>query len=274
MKISCMNLTNRYGGIDILWANMKRQTEQDFELVLVDALWREREEEVKRYINDDRLVYVRQSDKREGAYTNLAHADNEGFRNCKGEIIVCLQDYIWIPHDSFEKFYFWYTKMGKALITGVGDQYRVPSERSIVDEKGKITVFKEPYKIKPEEVMWADPRKRTDQGTFYEGYPSDWELNYCMIPRSIIYELGGMDEEYDYQGHAFDNVNIAARAYILGYKTYLDQTNECRGFNHDGWWPNPLKVNKISPMEFHQQRMKDIVEGKHPIKEKALLEEV
>jgi cephalosporin hydroxylase len=44
--ISVMNLTNRHGGIDILWASMKRQTEQDFQLVLVDGLCRERDNEV------------------------------------------------------------------------------------------------------------------------------------------------------------------------------------------------------------------------------------
>lgn len=87
-----MYLSNRHGGIDILWSSLKRQTIQDFELILSDGLWREREKEVKDYINDPRLKYLRQSDKREGAYTNLAHADNECFRECTGELIVCVRE--------------------------------------------------------------------------------------------------------------------------------------------------------------------------------------
>lgn len=266
-KISVMNLTNRFGGIDVLWANMKRQTEQDFELVLVDALWREREDEVKAYINDPRLVYVRQNDKPEGAHTGLAHADNQGFKSCKGELIVCLQDYIWIPPDGLEKFWFHHKRLdGQALIGGVGDQYSKPAGEDIVDPKGKITVFGEPYTKRPAVVCYTDPHKRSEYGSFYECYPPDWELNYCCIPRDVIYELGGMDEQYDFEGFAYDNANIAMRADMLGYKTYLDQTNECMGFDHDGWWPNPLKVNRVSPAEYHVKVLSEMRAGIRPIR--------
>jgi hypothetical protein len=266
-KISVMTLSNRPGGIDIMWANMKRQTEQDFELVFVDALWRERGKEVKKYINDPRLKYIRQSDKRADAYTNLAHADNEGFRACTGELIVCLQDYIWIPPTALERYWNVHKSHPEdILVTGVGDQYSQPSESDIVDPKGKITVFKKPYTGRPDVKCWADPRKRTDQGTFYMCMPQDWELNFCAIPRKVIQELGGMDEQYDYHGFAWDNVNIAMRAELLGYHAYIDQENECMGFNHDGWWPNPLKVNRVSPQEYHFQSLKEMVDGKRPIR--------
>lgn len=261
-----MTLTNRWGGIDIMWANLKRQTEQDFEWILVDGLWKEREEEVKAYVNDPRLKYIRQGQKSEGMHTYLAHADNEGFRACEGELIVCVQDYIWMPYDSLEKYWFHYQANPNLLVTGVGDQYAKPGKEDMVDQHGKITVFAQPYTRRPEVKCWSDPRKRTDIGTFYEVYPQDWELNYCAIPNKVIKELGGMDEDYDLHGFAWDNVNIAVRAAMLGYKVFIDQTNECMGFDHDGWWPNPLKVNRVSPGEFHHKRMKDIVEGKFPIK--------
>lgn len=266
MKISVMNLTNRPGGIDVLWANMKRQTEQDFELVIVDGLWREREKEVKEYINDPRLVYIRQNDKPEGALTNLAHADNQGFRACKGELIVCLQDYHWISPEGLSKFWYHYKRLGDCLVGGIGDQYRLPDASSIVDPNGKITVFDKPFTRRPEVVSYHDPHRRSEFGSFYECYPPDWELNWCMIPRKVIYELGGMDEQYDFEGFAYDNANIALRADMLGYKTYLDQTNECMGFDHDGWWPNPLKQQRKSPVEYHVKVLNEMKQGKRPIK--------
>src|SRR3990167_1096111 len=232
-KVSVMQITNRYGNIDILWADMKRQSFTDWELVLVDGLWREREKEVKEYINDKRLNYVRQSDKNPQALTNLAHADNDGFRNCHGELIVCLQDYIWCGPEALSTFWGHYTRLGDCLITGVGHQYSNPSKEHIVNPNGKITVFKEPYTRRPDNRVWNDPRMRLDQGSFYETAPVNWELNFCSISRKIIYELGGMDINYDYYGFAWDNVNIAQRAEMLGYKTYIDQTNECMGFQHD-----------------------------------------
>lgn len=266
MKISVMNLTNRPGGIDILWANMKRQTLQDFELVLVDGLWQQREDEVKQYINDPRLKYVRQTKEEDGRLSNLAHADNVGFRNCSGELIVCLQDYIWINPYGLEKYWQAYVNNPHALVTGVGHQYALPSQKDIVDSHGKITVFEKPYTSKPQVQTWSDPRLKTDGETFYMCYPQDWELNWASIPRRIIYELGGMDEQYDYEGFAWDNVNIAVRADMLGYKTYIDQTNICMGFNHDGWWPNPLKVERKSPMEYHFKVIGEMARGERPVK--------
>lgn len=265
MKISLMNLTNRQGGIDILWANMLRQTEQDFELVLVDGLWREREEEVKTYINDSRLKYIRQSDKREGAHTNLAHADNEGFRACEGELIVCLQDYQWIPPDGLEKYWAHYQHDPTGLVTGIGHHYLDPQP---VNQKGKITVFKEPYKGRPENMSWTDPR--AGGVTFREAEPVEWELSYASIPKKVIYDLGGMDEQFDFEGFAWDNTYIAYKAKIRGYKIYLDQTNECMGFDHDAWWPNPLKVNRISPARYFHEKVQAMIDGKIPAKDNFL----
>ena len=274
--ISVLNLTNRQGGIDILWANMKRQSITDWELIIVDGKWKEREKEVKDYINDSRLKYIRQSDKREGAYTNLAHADNEGFRACEGELIVLLQDFIWCPPFALHKFWEAHQSLkGNALISGVGHQYDNPGKDFISDPNGKITVFKEPFEGRPEHQVWNDPRMRTDQGTFYETSPVNWEANYAAIPRHVIYELGGMDEEYDFNGFAYDNVNIAQRAEMLGYKTYLDQTNECRAIEHDSWAADPSKKPRSNEIAaFHIKRMQDTVEGKFPLKLNYLKEVV
>ena len=75
-KISILNITARHGGLDILRASLERQTIKDFEVVIVDGLWEEREPQVKKYFKDYDLIYVRESKKREGAFSNLAHADN------------------------------------------------------------------------------------------------------------------------------------------------------------------------------------------------------
>lgn len=263
-RISVMTLTNRYGGIDITWNSLKRQTFTDFEWILVDAI--DREKEVRSYVNDKSLKYIKQNPQPEDALTNLAHADNQGFSNCKGELIVCIQDYIWFPPDALEKYWRIYQQNPDILVTGVGDQYGKPSKDDIYYPDGKITVFREPYTRRPDIKVWSDPRKRIDQGTFYMCNPPDWELNYASIPRKILYELGGMDEQYDYHGFAWDNVNIAQRADMLGYRAYIDQTNECMGFEHDEWWPNPLKVEKKSPAEYHFKIMDKMAKGLVPVK--------
>jgi len=82
------------------------------------------------------------------------------------------------------------------------------------------------------------------------------ELNYCMAPRQMLYDVGGMDETYDMVGHAFDNCSVAFRAYALGYKPYLDQSNESFSVNNDSFSKEKLKTQEdfLRIATFHQQR--------------------
>lgn len=266
-SISIVNLTNRFGGFDVLKASLDRQIFRDFEIIIVDALWKYREPQVKKYFKDFDLKYIHQSKKQEGAYSNLAHADNEGFRACEGELIVWVQDFIWVPPFALNKFWEAYKAYGDILVGGVGHQYAKPGKDEIKDPKGKITVFKEEFTGRPEERCWNDPRMRFDQGTFYETAPINWEMSYASIPRKVIYELGGMDEEYDLHGFAYDNCNIAQRAEFAGYKTYLDQTNEYRAINHDSWAMSESKKERSTDIaNFHIQRMRDIINNRFPLK--------
>jgi len=263
--ISVLYISNRYGGLDILKANLKRQTFQDFELVFVDGLYTERKDLVADYFKEFKVKHIDQNIlPMEGFVSRLARADNLGFKNCEGELIVSLQDYIYIPSNGLEKFWNLHKLYeGKALITGVGHQYFYPSKEDITNDKGLITVFEKDYTKKPETAHWFDPR--FDQASKVRiGYPVEWEMNWACIPRKIIYEIGGMDEVYDQKGFAWDNTNIATRCQMLGYFVILDQENECFGFDHDGWWANPLKVNRISPAEYHFEIIGKMQRGEIP----------
>lgn len=250
--ISVLYISNRYGGLDILRANLKRQTFKDFELVFVDGLYNERKNEVSEYFKDFKVTHIDQNVlPMEGFVSRLARADNLGFRNCKGELIVCLQDYIYIPSTGLEKFWNLHKlEEGKALITGMGHQYFYPAKEDIVNDKGLITVFEQDYTKKPETPHWLDPRFDGNYSVRL-AHPVEWELNWACIPKDIIFKIGGMDEVYDQKGFAWDNTNIATRCAMLGFKILIDPSNECFGFDHDGWWVNPLKAQRISPQEYH-----------------------
>lgn len=266
-KISVVNITARYGGLDILKASLDRQVFRDFEVVIVDGLWEKREPQVKRYFKEYNLTYVRQSKTRNGNYSNLAHADNEAFKSSRGEVLVCIQDFIWVAPFGLYKFWEAYKAYGDILVGGVGHQYCNPGKEDIINPKGKITIFEKDFTDRPEKQCWNDPRMRLDQGTFYETAPVNWELSYASIPRKVIYDLGGMDEEYDSFGFAYDNVNIAQRAELLGNKTFLDQTNEYRALNHDNWAMETHKKDRSNDIAgFHLQRIKDTINGNFPLK--------
>jgi hypothetical protein len=74
-------------------------------------------------------------------------------------------------------------------------------------------------------------------------------------------ELGGFDEEYD-NGWSWDNVNIAQRAAMLGYRFLLDESNRPKLLDHEQTSKLEMPIN----LERHARTIKAIREGKKPLK--------
>lgn len=163
--------------------------------------------------------------------SNLSASDNHGLREVDTDYVIFYQDFIELPPDCFEKLL------------------------ALADENTFVgTVTKNPEGVK------EDPR--------YLGVdcprpclPDEWETNVALAPMKAIRELGGFDEEYD-DGFAWDNVNIADRAAMLGYKFILDESNRPQLLPHP-----PAHNGEIEPNgERHARIMREIREGKRPIK--------
>lgn len=266
--ISVITVTNRHGGIDINWSSLRRQTHTNFEWILCDTLHAQRESAVKEYTKGDpRVVHIQQNVKDPKAKTWLNHAENQAIKASQGELIVLLQDFIHIEPDSLEKFWIQYQKNPKCMVTGVGHQYGKPGKDDIKDIHGPITLFDKPYERMPEVIVWQDPRINSNNGSFYPCMPNDIEFNYCALPRKALFDVGGCDEEYDYVGHAWDNCSVAQRAFMLGYESYIDQTNMSYSVRHDHFFDTSVKEHDFMEIAaFHNKRMKDISEGRYPIK--------
>ena len=67
--------------------------------------------------------------------------------------------------------------------------------------------------------------------------PTMWELNWAAAPRSMFHRLGGFEEAHDAGFYSCDNLAVSYRAERLGYRAYIDWTNECVGFPHQLYWP-------------------------------------
>lgn len=204
MKITVVTPTIRREGLEIVRKSLLKQTHKDWEWLIgspfdpqiSEATWVE--------------------DNFDDGYWTLNRMYNALFRKASGELIVSLQDWIWVPKDGLEKFWTNYEETNKkAVISGVGDQYET------VNKWGK-----------PEVKIWSDPRKNDKHGSFYECFPNDAEWNWCAIPFSAIKEAGGMDEHLDCLGYGGDQLQICARIDELGYQFYLDQTNESYTVRH------------------------------------------
>ena len=224
--VSVITASKRIDRLEITQQCLDRQTHKDWEWVVItpqsEFLALDR-----LYGHDDNIKVLIDPPKVEDDVYALNKAINAGIKASEGELLVLLQDSIWIPPNALDKFWFHFKNNPQACVSGVGDQY------DQLDENGK-----------PAHKVWLDPRKRTDIGTFYECNSEDWETNYASLPKGLIYEIGGWDEQMD-KFYAWDNVAVSFRLDKVGAKFYIDQTNESFSLQH-GRNPDWEKNNWIN----------------------------
>ena len=242
-KVTVLNVTSKPGGIDVLKDNLDKQSFTDFEVVIVDKLHGWRHKEVAKAFKDSPYP-VYHIPEPMGAPTdawNLNKAYNAGLRDAKGELVVSLQDYIWIKGTGIEQFVDIYEDYGpKVAICGVGNKALYPNKAD--DRNGKLSIWKTPFTGKPEGISEAD--HRYDGKQTLEDIPhSLFELNWAAIPLQGLKEIGGFDERYD-QGFSCDNFNLSFRLSLIDYAFLLDKTNECIGFNQRDIFPRPVDWEK------------------------------
>lgn len=171
--------------------------------------------------------------KKEGNFSNLSSSNNAGLKMCVGEYVVFYQDFIELEPDCLEKLV--------ALATPTTFVTTLTRNPEGELEDGRYT--------------WQDEVRTC--------WPEEWEENVGLAPMAILRELGGYDEEYD-QGWAWNNCNVAERAEMLGCNFLLDETNRPQLLYHK----KEPELNPDMPLnrELHLQRMKDIRDGKFPIR--------
>lgn len=206
--ISVITTTVRPKGVEITQKCLRRQTHTDFEWIVVAP----RQIHKELTVTPDTLLA--DPPKKKGDFWSLCKAWNLGYATAKGELVVNIQDMIWFPPDTLERFWIHYQNNPRSLVTGVGDHY------SDLDERGV-----------PTNVVWKDPRKRLDQGSFYEINFPDMEMCVASIPKQAVLDCGGIDEKYD-RANGIQEKEMCMRLGRLDYRFYIDQSLEYRAIRH------------------------------------------
>lgn len=259
--ISIVTVTNRYGGIDIMYNNLRKQTHKDFEWILCDELYDERKQEVADYVSGIKLKHIKPRPKRDDCVWNLARAYNDALRVSEGDLVVVVDDYIWMQPGAILRFLEVSRDKGRAMITGVGHKAPYPE---VWNSKGKITIFKEPYRSTPQGIIEQDTR--IDGRTHVEEVNhSFFELAYSAFPMSLVKEIGGFDEDTDTQYCGQDR-NFALRCSLVGAPTYMDRANQNIGLFHQGFSPRPSDWEE-KHYNKNPRATLDILEDKRPIRQ-------
>jgi hypothetical protein len=251
--------TNRYGGLDILFSSLDRQT-HPFVLCMADELMYQRIHVYEEHGFLDNTVFV-ECIKQPGNVRALAQAYNNAADfavSGRFDLMISLQDYIWIPDNGVEMFVETYKNYENSLITGLVSLSEAPSDHEIFDPYGLYTIFKEPLTERPKGISWDDVR----QTALYAGgediqacAAEHWEANWAAVPVSILKENIRWNIDYD-KGIAYENIDFAKTAELeLGAPTILDKRNLAIGVPHREIWPEEQKqLERFNNRWMHEQK--------------------
>lgn len=156
--------------------------------------------------------------------TNKGHDLNAAFnrmlRRAQGELIVFYEDYTKIMPDGLERFW-------KAYRERPGSLFTAPLGK--VNKWGESPVWD-----------WRAHKQRPDQTDYTDSSWNTCELDWGAIPKKVLYDIGGFDEELD-NWWSMDNVSVGKRADQAGYKFACLFTNPAVAFDHDAHIKHPFR---------------------------------
>lgn len=227
VKVSINTPTNRRGFWNIMADNLSKQTYKNFEWNIIDDYEEDRSEIAKEYAKKYNLDirYFRGKPHKIKRNYALVNANNTGWLNATGELIVMLQDFILIPQTGIEDLVNVYKKNPDTAIACV-DTYYAPK---VKPDTSKEDWFNGELDVQGE-FMRSNIRIQ-NKGLRLTENAYDLENNYNAIPKKIIDDLGGWYEFFDF-GLGFDNTELAYRLLEKGYKIMIDETNIATCIDH------------------------------------------
>ena len=185
----------------------------------------------KQTVQLDKWIVITDQDVKKIRASNLNRSLNYGLKQCLDvDYVIFYQDFIELQPDCFEK-----------LI-------------ALADERTFVTTCTPNYD-------GSDDGRYTHVDGPRACLPAEWETNVAIAPMAVLRELGGFDEEYD-NGWAWDNVNVAERAAMLGCRFIIDESNRPKLLPHEQTSKLELELNA----DRHAATMKAIREGKKPLR--------
>jgi glycosyltransferase involved in cell wall biosynthesis len=224
--VSIITPTIRKGFWNLMAANIASQTYKNVEWVVVDDFPTDRSYQMKKACDKWKIKgkYVR-GGRTDKFYYGLSTANNIGWKESSGELLVWLQDFVLMPIHGIEYYVDIYRHNPNAMIAGT-DVYYYPKIKPETDQEdwfnGSLDVIGQ--------FHWENQRN-LGLGMRKSESPLELEMNYCAIPRSVIESVGGWYEFFN-DGLGFDNTEFAYRALHMGNKLLVDDTNIATCLDH------------------------------------------
>ncbi len=287
MKLSIVLATIRLGSLDVILNSLAQQTDQDFELIVVDEWYEERNAQVKT-LHDFDIIHM--PPKRYVDYMDDVGAYNTGLAVARGELVAFLNDFIWLDPQFVERHWKLYESTNfKYSMSGFLDHYESPSSIIRDDIKtGWFTAFANEFTKDRADYWFGNHypiyRERkggylgqpilTKQSVYYEtpGNKFYAAIN-DSLPLHILKNLNGLDERYA-GGHSGVDIDLGCRAEAIGWKFAVDVDCVNKALDVtgtvstvDGKIPEKKKVRlrtQAANYQIYEKRMDAIREGESP----------
>lgn len=280
MDISVILTTARFGGLDVLFDSMARQTfKGDFEVVIADEFYDERHAAFRRcdqYWKTDLFFHLppkrpcRLYDDSLGVNTALAAAS--------GELIVILADYTWTPCDYLQAHWDFYKANPGWSMSCYLDRFPLPPMKGELYsiERDWWSVFQDDFN--PSWFDGKEPVYRERRGSVGKVHDDGkveipGEYVYLLgdsVPMSVVREINGIDERL-VGGYSANDICFGMRANMLGWKWALNPHIRLKKLTLSGQNQIPGKYKPRVRMpddnyRFAMNRIAQIKSGKESIK--------
>lgn len=226
MKISVCISTRRYGGLLRQVELFRNQTfpKTDFELVIIDGLYWQREQQVMEKARDCGLNLIYKKPRKLNRKVSIDHPSmrNDGLVYAAGELIVFFDDYQ-IPSKNLLEEHWRIHKMG----------YCCPGRQYFFDALD----FDNVKKI--ESLRFSNVKLGNDQ---IQVNPSVFYTHNCSAPLNELIKINGFDERYN-SGTGGEDYDCGMRLGLVGNKMMYNPKAVCYHMDHGGIEIYPASPN-------------------------------
>lgn len=169
VKISVICPTIRSLGLKLLKQALNYQDFKDYELIICSP--KTMDKEVKEVMGNFPYKFIGNPPLKDWQVWDLNYSYNRMIEQASGDLLVSWQDFTFSDPDLLSVLWKHYLDDPKALVSVLGNKYP--------DDEFDIPA-------------WIDPRYENDKPSWME-----IEWNLCSIPKKLLYDIGGFDEQMD-----------------------------------------------------------------------------
>jgi len=254
IKINVVTCTYGRKGVEVIAKALSQQTFKEFNWILVDKQydlgW------FDKYIKPYNLnvIYIPDKIRPQQKPNGWNNARNTAKMYFNAELIVEIEDHMWVGKDALLKFWEIYKTYPSSIVSAV---FSMCSPES-------MKVFLEKDQIKDDDVEIIDYTVRPkDIGIVLPQYCPGWNIsrpyvgyegNVCSYPLSLIETTGLWDEKMD--NHlGFNGNQVAIEAILRGYLVLIDTTTKYYYIEHK----ENLKDENGQLTDFYQWQGRDVM---------------